>query len=105
MNLSGQAQAELVKIAAIAVAVLVAALVVKRGLSAAGDAAGQLVDHVLALPGQAYEAAADAVRVDVPPLAEGNTYSERVEERWQQVEQGQAKPSFWYDVTHIFNFD
>lgn len=59
MNISGAAQAEIVKVAAIGVAALVVVLMLRRSAQSVGAVWSETVDTVLALPGRAVDAVAE----------------------------------------------
>jgi hypothetical protein len=88
----------LLKMALAAGAALLLWYALNRARGAVADAAG----YVAALPGPAYDAFAGAVRVDLEPFADLGSYSPAVEDRWAAVQRGEARPSFWEDIKHLF---
>lgn len=63
MKLSGEGQAQLIRIAALLAAGVLAAWIVKRQLGTLTSAAGDYVDHVLTAAGDAITGAVDSVKV------------------------------------------
>lgn len=112
MKISGQAQAEVIKIVTIGAAAALAVWAVKKGIGAAKDTISHTLadaaDAVLAAPGKIYQA---VIYVDNPPFADLGTYSQATEAEWQRREAAAAAGApvsgwekFKYDITHIFNF-